>query len=102
MFVRQTFHAFQFYHKNIFNQNIGAGGTDFFFWSVSRNCNDGVNGCVLSLANGAAGPNSPQEFGGASGIIVDNNSTQQQASSIYFSTEGAPLNAVKLTQRNLN
>ena len=85
-----------------FNQNIGTGGTDFFFWSVSRNCNDGTNGCVLSLANGANGPNSPQEFGGASGIIVDNNSTSGQAHSIYFSTEGSPLNAVKLTQDLLN
>jgi hypothetical protein len=85
-----------------FNQNIGTSGTDFFFWSVSQNCNDGVNGCILSLANGVAGPNSPKEFGGASGIIVDNNSLQGQASSIYFSTEGMPLNAVKLTQQNLN
>lgn len=85
-----------------FNQNIGASGTDFFFWSVTQACNDGTNGCILSLANGVAGPNSPKEFGGASGIIVDNNSTSGQAHSIYFSTEGSPLNAVKLTQDLLN
>jgi hypothetical protein len=85
-----------------FNQNIGANGTDFLFWSVTQSCIDGVNGCILSLANGVPGPNSPVEGGGASGIIVDNNSTQGQASSIYFSTESGALNAVKLTQQNLN
>ena len=42
------------------------------------------------------------EGGGTSGIIIDNNSRSGQASSIYFSTETAPLNAVKLTQQNLN
>lgn len=85
-----------------FNQNIGASGTDFFFWSVTQKCIDGVNGCVLSRANGVPGPNSLQEYGGASGIVVDNNSLQGQASSIYFSTGFAPYNAVKLTQQNLN
>jgi hypothetical protein len=84
-----------------FNQNVG-GGTDFIFWSVTRNCISGANGCVMSLANGVAGPNSPGEGGGASGIIIDNNSLSGQASSICFSTETAPLNAVKLTQQNLN
>jgi hypothetical protein len=57
---------------------------------------------VLSLANGTNGPNSPAEGGGRSGIIIDNNSLSGQASSIYFSTETGPLNAVKLTQQNLN
>lgn len=42
------------------------------------------------------------EIGGASGIIVDNNSTAGAASSIYFTTEQNPLNAVKLTQQGLN
>jgi hypothetical protein len=84
-----------------FNANVG-GGTDFLFWSVTRSCLSGRNGCVMSLVNGAPGPNSPQVSGGASGIIVDNNSNAGQASSIYFSTESAPYNAVKLTQQNLN
>jgi hypothetical protein len=86
-----------------FNRNIGSAGTDFFFWSVTRNC-VGNNGCVLSLVNNGAttGPAPAQENGGASGIIVDNNSTMGQASSIYFSTEAAPLNSVKLTQQGLN
>jgi hypothetical protein len=86
---------------DFFNSNLS---TDFLFWSVSRTCSTvpARNGCVMSLANGVPGPTSPQEFLGASGIIVDNNSLAGQASSIYFGTEGAPLNAVKLTQQGLN
>ena len=85
-----------------FNTNTN-GGTDYFFWGVSRSCPTTTpNGCVMSLVNGAVGPVSAQQVGGTSGIIVDNNSTQGQASSIYFSTEGAPLSAVKLTQQGLN
>ena len=71
---------------DFFNSNLG---TDFLFWSVSRACATvpARNGCIMSLANGVPGPTSPQEFGGASGIIVDNNSLAGQASSIYFGTE---------------
>ena len=83
-----------------FNTNI-SGGTDFFFWGVTRNC-VGANGCVMSLVNGLPGPPPAQENGGVSGIIVDNNSTAGQASSIHFTTEAAPNNAVKLTQQGLN
>jgi hypothetical protein len=84
-----------------FNSNIG-GGTDFFFWGVTRNC-VGANGCVMSMANGVVPATTPAtEMGGASGIIVDNNSTAGAASSIYFSTEANILNAVKLTQQGLN
>jgi hypothetical protein len=84
-----------------FNANIG-GGTDFFFWSLTRNCLSGANGCVMSLVNGATGLTSGTENGGTSGIIVDNNGTAGQASSIYFSTAAARLTAVKLTQQGLN
>ncbi|MGC2194523.1 MAG: hypothetical protein WA628_07600 [Terriglobales bacterium] len=84
-----------------FNNNIG-GGTDFFFWSVTRNCSGfGNNGCVMALANGST-LTSAQANGGTSGIIIDNNYvTKDGGSSIYFSTEAAPLNAVKLTQQGL-
>jgi len=82
-----------------FNTNLG---TDFLFWSVTQSCLSGVNGCVMSLVNGATGLTSARQAGGASGIIVDNNSLAGQASSIYFSTEGGTQNAVKLTQQNLN
>lgn len=84
-----------------FNPNIN-GGTDFFFWSVTRNCPAfGNNGCVMALANGTT-LISAQELGGASGILIDNDYvTKTGGSSIYFSTEGNPLNAVKLTQQGL-
>jgi hypothetical protein len=40
--------------------------------------------------------------GGTSAIIIDNNSTAGQASSIYFTDEANPGSAVKLTQNGLN
>ena len=82
-----------------FNPNVN-GGTDFFFWSVTRNC-IGTAGCVMALANGTT-LTSAQEAGGASGILIDNDYvTKTGGSSIYFSTEGNPLSAVKLTQLGL-
>jgi hypothetical protein len=45
---------------------------------------------------------SAQISGGTSGIIIDNNYvTKDGGSSIHFSTEAMPLNAVKLTQQGL-
>jgi len=84
-----------------YNANLAGGPYDFFFWGVTRNC-VGTNGCIMSRVNGAAGPTPVQENGGTSGIIIDNNSTQGGASSIYFSSQQNPRNAVKLTQLNLN
>jgi hypothetical protein len=86
----------------LFNPNI-AGGTDFFFWGVTRNCPAfGTNGCVMALANGST-LTSAQEAAGTSGIVIDNDYvTMTGGSSIYFSTQGAanPL-AVKATQQGL-
>jgi hypothetical protein len=84
-----------------FNPNVN-GGTDFFFWGVTRNCPAfGNNGCVMALANGTT-LTSAQEFGGTSGIIIDNDYVAKPGgSSIYFSTGAAPNNAVKLTQSGL-
>lgn len=70
-----------------FNQNIPANvGTDFFFFGLSKNC-VGTSGCIAATtgdtpAAAAAVP------GGPSGIVVDNDSTLSQASSIYFSGQG--------------
>jgi hypothetical protein len=45
---------------------------------------------------------SAQEFGGTSGIIIDNDYVAKPGgSSIHFSTGAAPNNAVKLTQSGL-
>ncbi len=91
----------EFYNANI------AGGTDFFFFGVTRNCSVGtgvINGCVMSrrTAGGVTTTIATPSRAGTSGIIPDNNSTQPNASSIYFSTEGANPLAVKLTQQGLN
>jgi hypothetical protein len=84
-----------------FNSNI-AGGTDFFFWGVTRNCPGFANnGCVMALSNGSS-LTSAQVIGGAGGIIIDNNYvTKDGGSSIHFSSGAAPNIAVKLTQQGL-
>jgi hypothetical protein len=85
-----------------FNSNI-AGGTDFFFWGVTRNCPAfGTNGCVMALANGST-LTSAQEPAGTSGIVIDNTYVAKTGgSSIYFSTQAAAASlAVKATQSGL-
>ena len=83
-----------------FNPNI-SGGTDFFFWGVTRNCPTNAAGCVMALTNETTLTAAPVT-GGTSGIIIDNDFvTQPGGSSIYFSSEAAPNNAVKLTQQGL-
>ena len=82
-----------------FNPNIGSAGTDFFFWGMTSNCFAAV-GCVMSRTNTGV-VLTVSETNGTSSIIVDNISTATHASSIYFSTEGAPRRAVKLTQNGL-
>jgi len=86
-------------------------GTDFLFVGVTNNCvattGGGTAGCVMSLnITGGfpavnAGTTALAAPGGTSGIIVDNDSTANQASSIYYATKtGATL--VKATQAGLN
>jgi hypothetical protein len=86
-----------------FNPNI-AGGTDFFFWGVTRSCPGfGIIGCVMSLTNETT-QQSARQNGGTSGIVIDNtyvNATFTGGSSIYYSSEAAPNLAVKVTQQGL-
>ncbi|MFI5094395.1 MAG: hypothetical protein ACHQIK_13225 [Candidatus Acidiferrales bacterium] len=116
----------------IFNPNVGSSGTDFIFFSVQSgdlarigtaltNCIG--TGCVMSAVIPTTGflpaslNNSAPEFGGTSGIIIDNVGTFGQDSSLYFSRLAqTPLSscgggvgdstmvgcAVKLTQSGLN
>jgi hypothetical protein len=91
----------EFYNANI------AGGTDFFFFGVTRNCSVGTgvgNGCLMSrrTTGGVTTTIAAPARAGTSGIIPDNNSPQLNASSIYFSTEETNALAVKLTQQGLN
>ena len=102
-------------YTELFNPNItlkgGAGHHDLL---VSGLMGSGTNGLILvndistgAIINGQA--TSVNYPGGVSGIIVDNTSTQGQASSVYFSTQGVVTVgscnnarcAVKLTQQNL-
>lgn len=95
---------------------------DWLFVSVGTGCvaaGGGTGGCVMSLdiTNGfpLATTQARPEVSGTSGMVVDNVSTDSQASSIYFSTQGngfpaSPCGdgvtgtgcAVKLTQSGLN
>jgi hypothetical protein len=82
-----------------FNPNIGATGTDFFFWGLTADC-VGNAGCIMSRTNSDV-ILTVSESNGTSAIIVDNISTAPQASSIYFTSQSGPRRAVKLTQNGL-
>ena len=84
-----------------FNPNIGAGGTDFFFFGLTADCTGaGTSGCVVARnANGSL--TTFNVTGGPSGVVIDNYSTANQASSIYFGGVQAPNLAFKLTQNGL-
>jgi hypothetical protein len=83
---------------------------DYIFVGVTNNCaattGGGTAGCVMSLDITAGFPtvnassNALSAAGGTSGIIVDNDSSLTEASSIYYATKtGATL--VKATQSGL-
>jgi hypothetical protein len=84
--------------------------TDYLFVGVTNNCiatAGGSAGCAMSLdiTSGfptvGTGTTALAAAGGTSGIIVDNDSSAAQASSIYYATKtGATL--VKATQSGLN
>lgn len=83
--------------------------TDYLFVGVTNNCaatGGGSAGCVMSLnitsgfPTGIAGATAIPAAGGPTGIIVDNDSSDPQASSIYYATKtGGTL--VKVTQAGL-
>src|SRR5271157_4255145 len=86
-------------------------GKDYIFVGVTNNCiatnAGGTAGCVMSLDITGGFPTVDDHStalaatGGTTGIIVDNNSSLTEASSIYYATKvGA--NLVKATQSGLN
>ena len=86
-----------------FNPNVGIGGTDFFFFGLTRDCtaSGGAGGCVVEITD--ADPTTLVKTtlsGGPSGIVTDNYSTAAQASSIYL-TAGGINTAYKFTQSGL-
>jgi hypothetical protein len=84
---------------------------DFLFVGVTNNCiatgSGGNRGCVLSLdvTNGfpsvGVGSTALPATGGTSGIIFDNDSSDDEASSIYYATKTG-VTLVKATQSGLN
>ncbi|HEY7098140.1 MAG TPA: hypothetical protein VH437_15545 [Terriglobales bacterium] len=100
-------------YTEFFNPNINLGGVAGHHDLLMSGLVDATNGYIITndISTGVitAGLNSVNYPGGISGIIIDNSSTQSQASSLYFSTLGV-VNvgtcgnqrcAVKLTQANL-
>ncbi len=89
-----------------FNPNIGAGGTDFFFFGLDQACTAAgtAGGCVEELAinGGTTTPTTRVVNGGSTGVVIDNYSTAAQASSIYFGARLGPGTAYKMTQNGLN
>lgn len=84
-----------------FNPNIGAGGTDFFFFSLTSDCT-GVGpaaGCVVALT-GNSTITKATVSGGTSGIVIDNYSNDVGASSLYLSARNINT-AYKFTQSGL-
>jgi hypothetical protein len=86
-------------------------GQDFLFAGVTNNCiatiGGGSAGCTMSLniTNGfpavTAATTALAAAGGPTGIVIDNDSSDAQTSSVYYATKtGATL--VKATQSGLN
>lgn len=89
----------------MFNPNI-TPNKDNLFVGVAGQCVTGqAGGCVMGwdITSGLGGAPTAAvaESGGTSAIVIDNISSADHASSIYFSTLGPTKNAVKLTQANL-
>jgi hypothetical protein len=84
---------------------------DFLFVGVTNNCvattEGGSAGCVMSLdiTNGFPNTNASATAlpasGGVSGIVIDNDSSDGEASSIYYATKTG-VTLVKATQSGLN
>ncbi len=86
-----------------------AGGNDYFFFGLTGDCTSAylgggssTTGCVVALSTDSTIPTAwVAVSGGPSGIVVDNYSTEPQASSIYFTAATADT-AYKFTQDGLN
>jgi hypothetical protein len=90
-----------------FNPNIGAGGTDFFFFGLTVDCTagGGAGGCVEEIAINGGTPTTILKniAGGPTAVVVDNYASSTlypQASSIYFTARTAST-AYKYTQNLL-
>jgi hypothetical protein len=83
-----------------FNANL-AGGTDLFFFGLTADCSGpATSGCVM-VRNGDGTLTPANVAGGPSGIVVDNDGTDPETSSLYLGAIGAST-AFKFTQNGLN
>jgi hypothetical protein len=87
-----------------FNPNIGASGTDLFFFGLTQDCTatGTAGGCVAEITSASSTPTFSTVASGPSGIIVDNWSTANQASNIYFSGEGSNRLGYRLSQNDFH
>jgi hypothetical protein len=84
-----------------FNPNIGVGGTDFFFFGLTRDCTaTGITGGCVAETTGDTAMTTATVNSGPSGIIIDNYSTAAEASSIYLTGANGGT-AFKFTQNGL-
>jgi hypothetical protein len=92
-----------------YNPNVPSGGADYFFFGLTQDCTSttgtSLSGCVAEETN--LTPTTPSSTpvtvtinGGSSAIVIDNDSTEPQASSIYFGAVKQQ-NVYKLTQNGL-
>jgi len=86
-----------------FNPNIGANGTDLFFFGLTQDCTatGTAGGCVAEITSASSTPTFATIESGPSGIIVDNYSTEAQTSNIYFSGEGSNRTGYRFSQNGL-
>jgi len=86
-----------------FNPNIGANGTDLFFFGLTQDCTTTgtAGGCVAEITSASSTPTFANVANGPSGIIVDNYSTAAQAANVYFSGEGSNRNGYRFSQNGL-
>ena len=83
-----------------FNANLN-GGTDLFFFGLTTDCTGtGTSGCV-AVRNGNGTITQAPVAGGPSGIVIDNDGTDPETSSLYLSGAAAPNLAYKFTQNGL-
>jgi len=86
-----------------FNPDIGASGTDFFFFGLSGDCtlldpSGSTTGCVVALSSDPTIPTATATVtSGTSGILVDNYSS----ANVYFAARGVNT-AYQFTQDGLN
>jgi hypothetical protein len=92
-------------YSNLFDTGSVYAGTDFFFFGLTVDCTllgGAPNGCVVAMGHnaGTITTTTAAVNGGPSGIVVDNYSTEAEASSIYLGSLSAAT-VYKFTQEGL-